>query len=157
MMNPHPRNRPGFKYPQGGLLKISGKIPLNEMRNPMSVGGNDEPAIMVMKRGRTTGLTVGRANELASFSRIMFKCGARHMSKEWSILPYDKKSGPFSAGGDSGAAIVDGQGRLGGIVTGGTSYTTTLDITYASPIDVLLDSFQQWDFGKVNLSPELPA
>ena len=75
------------------------------------------------------------------------------LSKEWSILPHDKKSGPFSAG----AAIVDGEGRLGGIVSGGTYYSESLDITYASPIDVLLDGFQQWGFGKANLSPDLPA
>ena len=157
MMNPHPHNPPSFKYPEDGLLKICGRIPLGEMRNPTSVDGNDEPGIMVIKRGRTTGLTAGRANELASISRIMFEGGTPQISKEWSILPYDKKSGPFSARGDSGAAIVDGKGRLGGIVTSGTSYTTTLDITYASPIDVLLDSFQECGFGKVNLSPELPA
>ena len=157
MMNPHPRNPPGFKFPAGGLLRIRGKISLDEMRHPTLLDGNGEPGIVVVKRGRTTGLTIGRATELESFSRIVFEGVPPHISKEWAILPYDKKSGPFSDGGDSGAAIVDGHGRLGGIVTGGTSYSSSLDVTYAPPIDGLLDSFRQWGFDNVNLSPELPA
>ena len=127
-----------------------------EMRVPTPVDGNGEPAIMVMKRGGKTGLTVGRANEIISYSRTLTAEGASQTTKEWSILPYDKKSSPFSATGDSGAAIVDGRGRLGGMVTSGMSYTASLDVTYTTPTDMLFHSFTLWGFGKANLSPELP-
>ncbi|KAJ7917485.1 hypothetical protein B0H13DRAFT_2441821 [Mycena leptocephala] len=40
------------------------------------------------------------------------------ISREWAILPFDTKSGPFSDVGDSGSVVVDGQGRIGGLLTG---------------------------------------
>ena len=40
------------------------------------------------------------------------------MSKEWCVLPRNSKSGSFSARGDSGFAVIDGIGRVSGIITG---------------------------------------
>ncbi|KAI0797796.1 hypothetical protein C8Q75DRAFT_801713 [Abortiporus biennis] len=40
-------------------------------------------------------------------------------SKEWGIYNYDNNSGVFSAPDDSGSIIVDGLGRIGGLLTGG--------------------------------------
>ena len=40
-------------------------------------------------------------------------------SKEWAIYTYDAKSDPFSMDGDSGSAIIDCFGCLGGLLTGG--------------------------------------
>jgi hypothetical protein len=73
---------------------------------------------MVIKRGRTTSLTVGRANNVFSFTRRYF--GDSRVSKEWAILPFDSKSGAFSEKGDSGSVVVDGAGRIGGLLTGGS-------------------------------------
>jgi hypothetical protein len=157
MMYPNRRNRSGFQYPADRLLRLRGKIPLEEMRAPTSLDENGEPCLMVIKRGGATGVTIGRATELESFSRNILDDGTTQISMEWAILPRNSKSGPFSAKGDSGAAIVDGAGRLGGIVNGGNSYSDINDISYASPIYPLLDSFQRHGFGKANLSPELPA
>ncbi|KAJ7762475.1 hypothetical protein B0H16DRAFT_1688099 [Mycena metata] len=40
-------------------------------------------------------------------------------SKEWALLPLDKKhGGHFAQKGDSGS-VVDDQGRMGGMITGG--------------------------------------
>jgi hypothetical protein len=52
------------------------------------------------------------------------------ISKEWAILPRDSKSGVFSA---EGAVIIDGRGRIGGLLTGGTGVTDSTDITFATP------------------------
>ncbi len=42
------------------------------------------------------------------------------MSKEWGILPFDHRpGGAFSAQGESGSVVVDGAGRIGGILTSG--------------------------------------
>ena len=157
MMYPNPRNRSSFQYPADRLLRLCGKIPLEEMRAPTSLDENNEPCLMVIKRGGATGITIGRATELASFSRNICDDGTTQISMEWAILPRNSKSGPFSAKGDSGAAIADGKGRLGGIVNGGNSYSDINDISYASPIDPLLESFKYYGFSKANLSPELPV
>jgi hypothetical protein len=57
---------------------------------------------------------------------------------QWAILPYDHKSGAFSAPGDSGAVIVDDKGRIGGLLTGGAGQRESTDVTYASPFYWLL-------------------
>jgi len=61
-------------------------------------------------------------------------------STELAIYGYDKKSGVFSAKGDSGALVVDGLGRMVGLLTGGTSkpLTETLDVSYATSLWWLL-------------------
>ena len=114
-----PANYQGLDH----LLRLEGTIPVNDMYSG---------PIKVLKRGAATDLTIGRANNIESYTRSYFKDGER-ISREWAILPYDFDSGAFSAPGDSGAAVVDGRGRIGGLVTGGCQ-----DITYATPVDFLL-------------------
>jgi hypothetical protein len=77
-------------------------------------GQHNDPCIMVIKRGRTTGLTVGRPNNIWSYTLNYFRYSDFGVSEEWSILPFDKRSGAFSAMGDSGSVVVDGAGRIGG-------------------------------------------
>jgi hypothetical protein len=76
--------------------------------------------------------------------------GPRHIFrpqhfKPGKVLPYDTKSGAFSAAGDSGAVIVNGLGRNGGLLTGGTNYnlTASSDITYATPITFIIGSIKR--------------
>lgn len=47
----------------------------------------------------------------------------------------------FSAKGDSGSGIIDGLGRLGGLLTGGDGGTNSgSNITYATPVSFILDT-----------------
>ncbi|OCH84906.1 hypothetical protein OBBRIDRAFT_815290 [Obba rivulosa] len=78
-------------------------------------------------------------------------------SKEWAILPFDSKSGPFSAKGDSGSVIVDGLGRIGGLLTSGAGATPFSDITYATPISFLLKRMQENGLHEPNVNPVLTA
>ena len=87
-------------------------------------------------------MTIGRATGINSFVREYFPDGTQRTSKEWAILPYDHKSGAFSAPGDSGAIIVDGNGRIAGLLTGGAGLTEATDVTYASPFYWLLQRIQ---------------
>jgi hypothetical protein len=104
---------------------------------------------MVIKNGSATGVTIGRANSIMSFVREYFDDGSDQTSKEWAVLSYDKKSGVFSAPGDSGAVVVDGQGRIGGLLTRGTrGLTDSLDVTYVTPISFLLKSIKANGFPK---------
>ncbi|KAG0129316.1 hypothetical protein HOY82DRAFT_652199 [Tuber indicum] len=140
LMFPNPINRHNFKYPTDRLLKVRGIVTDEEMRSPTILDENGDPCLLVMKRGNTTGLTLGRANDIISFVRNYFDTGETKTSKEWAIYPYDNRSGPFSHEGDSGSAIVDCLGRLGGLLTGGSGSTDSSDITYATPISFIIDS-----------------
>jgi hypothetical protein len=62
---------------------------------------------MVTKRGRNTGLTVGRSNDIVSYAQT---------SNELAILPFNSGSGTFSKMGDSGSVTVDRFGRIGGLL-----------------------------------------
>ena len=142
LMFPNPTNRHNFKYPTNRLFKVRGIVPDEEMRHPTILDQNGEPCLIVMKRGKTTGLTVGRANPISSYVRNYYGNGDTQTSKEWAIFPYDNKSGPFSAKGDSGSGIVDCFGRLGGLLTGGDGVSESSDVTYATPISFILDSLK---------------
>ncbi|KAF8472265.1 hypothetical protein DFH94DRAFT_767632 [Russula ochroleuca] len=138
MMHPNPKNPRSFVFPGNRLLSLRGTIPDNEMRKPTMYDRNDERCIMVIKSGRSTGVTVGRASNIFSYTRIA-SGNITGVSKEWAILPFDNKSGPFSGKGDSGAAVVDGRGRIGGLLTGGAGPTETPDITYVTPISFVMN------------------
>ena len=126
-MSPHAGNPPSFKYPGNRLHEFSGIIPDEEMwkPDPKTLDHDNDAVMMVMKRGHATGLTVGRLNTIRSFTRYYFddelhlpKDDVSLMSKEVSVLPRNSKSGPFSEPGDSGSSVVDGKGRIAGLMTG---------------------------------------
>ncbi|KAJ7760931.1 hypothetical protein B0H16DRAFT_1661939 [Mycena metata] len=103
-------------------------------------------AIVVLKRGAASDLTLGRANTLVSYVREYTATNEiRGTSKEWAILPYSEGSRAFSRPGDSGAVIVDGSGRIGGLLTGGTGRTPkeASDIAYATPIDFIMERMRE--------------
>jgi len=154
MMSPDPRNAHSFEYPLDCLLRLKGTIPDEEMRNLTALDENNNPCLMVVKRGNATGLTVGRANDVFSYVRDYNGGGNTKTSKEWAILPFDSKSG-FSEKGDSGSFIVDGLGRVGGLLTSGTGATISSDITYATPISFLLKCMEDKGLHKPNINPVL--
>ncbi|KZO91421.1 hypothetical protein CALVIDRAFT_568228 [Calocera viscosa TUFC12733] len=125
------------------LLAIQGVIEEDELTPPHGYDVNGKPCTIVLMRGGKSGLSFGRANTLASYTRKYV--GISGVSKELAILPYDKKSGPFSAGGDSGSIIVDGASRLAGLLTGGSGTTDMTDITYATPASFLVECIQAFN------------
>ncbi|KAK0493949.1 hypothetical protein EDD18DRAFT_1402909 [Armillaria luteobubalina] len=120
-----------FEYPIDRLLKLLGTITEEEMRRP----------------GMTTGVTIGPATGVVSFVREYVNglaAGDYRISKERVIFPYDDKSGSFSAPGGSRSVVVDGCGRVGGLLTGGAGAVdmSELDVSYAMPIDFLMESIR---------------
>ncbi|KIM73605.1 hypothetical protein PILCRDRAFT_828987 [Piloderma croceum F 1598] len=101
-MFPHPANPPSFKYPGNRLLKFSGTISDEEMYKPApkTLDHDNDPCIMVIKRSYASDLTVGRLNNICSFTRVYFKGQSGQMSKEVTVLPHNSKSGAFSRPGD---------------------------------------------------------
>ncbi|KAM5533672.1 hypothetical protein V8D89_012639 [Ganoderma adspersum] len=139
-MYPHSANPPSFKYPGNRLLGFFGLVPDAEMfkPNPRTKDHDNEPVIMVMKNGSTSNLTVGRLNTIRAFVRIFPKGQPGRMSKEVCVLPRNSKSGPFSDCGDSGSAVIDGTGRVCGILTGGDGASDVSDCTFVTSINFLL-------------------
>lgn len=118
--------------PDDEMMSLEGTIPLPEMlvvpiSHELLAMKDDEHCLVVMKRGRTMGLTVGIALDMRTMHRT--SPGDEVVeSLEWTIIHRNMKrydpSRPlerlFSAEGDSGPAIFDPEGRVGGLLTGGT-------------------------------------
>ncbi|KAH8992420.1 hypothetical protein EDB92DRAFT_1945213 [Lactarius akahatsu] len=138
-MRPDPANPASFIYPLRGLLPVQGVITEDELRRPQMHDADGDPCLMVIKNGSATGTTIDRANGIKSFVRQHFPDGNHETSMEWAILGHGLWSRSFSAPGDSGAIIVDGEGRIGGLLTGGSGGTESTDVTYATPFYWLLE------------------
>jgi hypothetical protein len=122
-------------------LKLRGTIKEDEMRKPNMYASYGDGCIVVLKRGVATGLTVGRA--LNSFAYVRNYIGANDaaiVSKEWAVISYNESTGSFSGEGDSGSAVVDGAGRIGGITTTGCGTPDGTDVTYVTPIDFVMEA-----------------
>ena len=139
MMQPNPGNPRNFAFSGNRLLKLWGTIPKEEMREPKMLDRNGDPCITVLKRGRSTNLTVGRATTYVSYTRKYFSENDTAVSKEWVVIPLNSQSGVFSAKGDSGSVVVDGFGRIAGMLTGGSGSTESSDVTFVTPINFIMD------------------
>ncbi|KAF8874766.1 hypothetical protein CPB84DRAFT_559798 [Gymnopilus junonius] len=156
-MYPHPANLSSFKYPGNRLLRFFGTVPDKEMfkLNPKTKDHDNDTVIMVLKNGNTSNLTVGRLNTIRALTREYFQGQPGKMSKEVCVLPRNSKSGPFSARGDSGSAVIDGVSRVCGILTGGDGATDVSDCTFVTSINFLLKRLMSFGID-ANINP-LPA
>ena len=144
-MHPNPGNPNSFTYPGNRLLRFSGTVSDEEMRSPPpgTRGQENDPVIMVLKNGNTSGLTVGRLNNIRSFVRHYFKGEPGETSKEVAVLPRSSESGAFSATGDSGSVVVDGKGRVCGMLIGGDGATDVSDVAFVTSISFLLKRLRE--------------
>ena len=152
-MYPRDDGQTTFEYPSDRLLELRDIITEERMRNPDMIDHDSETCLFVIKNGNATGVTIGRATGIFSFVRADLSTQG---SKEWAIYNYDNKSGVFSARGDSGSIIVDGLGRIGGLLTGGAGKTETSDVTYATPMYWLWPRIKQ-RFPNAHLYPTTMA
>ena len=93
-----------------------------------------EACLLVIKNGNATNVTIGRATGIFSSFATTTPVRSRWSGPSASDCNYDNSSGVSSAPGDSGSIIVDGLGRIGGLLTGGTGRAETSDVTYATPM-----------------------
>jgi hypothetical protein len=153
---PHTGTTTTVDYPHDRLLKLQGTISEDLMRKPDMLDHNGDPCLFVVKNGATTGVTIGRATGIFSYIRKLSRKDAGKRSMEWAILPYDHKSGAFSASGDSGSIIADSCGRIGGLLTGGSGNPQMLlDITYATPFFWLLPRIKENGFPNAYIYPPM--
>ena len=91
-------------------------------------------ALSSSKTARSTGVTIGRGTGIESFVREYDEYGGiKSTSREVAIYPYGHKDGAFSTPGDSGSIVVDGLGRIVGLLTGGAGMADSTDVTYLTP------------------------
>lgn len=153
----YPRTDAGstFKYPDDRLHRLRGIIPEDLMHKPDMLDHDGEPCLLVIKNGSASGTTIGRATGIFSFTRAYFNDTSPQTSMEWAILPYDNESGSFCDRGDSGSIIADGLGRIGGLLTGGSGKTASLDITYATPFFWLFPRIKENGYPSAHLYPAM--
>lgn len=127
-------------YPGDRLLKSLGTILDQEMLRPPPGTKDYDSAhdIMVLKNGNISGLTIGRLNTIRSFVRCDLEVQPGEMSRELAVLPHNSTSGPCFDPGDSGSVVVDGAGRICGIITGGDGITDDLDYTFVISINFIV-------------------
>ena len=133
-------NQPLFKYPSDRLLQFHNTLSNEEMcsPNPENVDERGNPTIMVIKRGFSSGLTVGCLNNICSVLRTPFRTQPGEYSREVAVLPRTYKAGAFSEPGDSGAAVINGLGAVVGMLTSSSGSNKLSDCTYITPISFLL-------------------
>ncbi|KAI9684814.1 MAG: hypothetical protein M1829_000189 [Trizodia sp. TS-e1964] len=143
-----------FRYPGDRMLRVQGIMPKDSICAPNMWDANGDRCLFVVKHGRNSGTTIGRANGLFSIVRsyASHNMSFQATSLEWGILNYDNYSGQFSRPGDSGSAIVDIHGRVGGILTGGAGKTESSDLTYATPMWWVLERIKKKWFPHAHLN-----
>ncbi|KAF7782999.1 hypothetical protein Agabi119p4_2375 [Agaricus bisporus var. burnettii] len=125
---------PDFKYPFGRLFPAQGVVSLDELcySNQQDPEGTNH--FMVFKQGTATGATIGWMAGIKSVIRHHDVTGSRRTSMEVAVHSRHD-DGPFSAPGDSGSIVVDGRGRIVGMIFGGSGLGTKkfADLTYITP------------------------
>ncbi|KAG8751901.1 hypothetical protein FRC14_007526 [Serendipita sp. 396] len=163
MVRMSPINPSLFNHLGDHLLQFDGTISDEEIWKPSPKthenDNNNGPCIMVIKRGSASDLTVGHLNTIRSFTRVYFKDQLGQVSKEITVLPRSYKSGAFSKPGDSGSAVVDGKGRIAGLLIGGAGSTEAFesDCTYLTSINFLLKRMSEQHGLQADLLPSLKA
>ncbi|KIH89780.1 hypothetical protein SPBR_09030 [Sporothrix brasiliensis 5110] len=148
-----------FTAPDENLMRLAGIVPLRELLgapiapNLVKLRSGDSCRIL-LKRGRSTGLTVGVEHDFRVVRRY-YVGNECVQALEWMVLHIgEKRSNPndayenvFSATGDSGAIAFDLSGYVGGMITGGTSFAeralSGMDFTYITPMAHLLADIER--------------
>ena len=122
------------EYPLDNLLPLRDIVKEDELSRPTTLDAKGEECIIVVKNGNSTGVTIGRGSGIESFVREYDDQGIHSTFMVVAVYPYsDKFKDAFSAPGDSGSIIADGEGRVFGILTGGAGLTDDIDVTYLTP------------------------
>ena len=145
-----------FDYPEDRIYHLRTILAAAKIKEPNSQDVKGDPTRFVIKRGFTTLTTVGRLNGFKSYLRRYGLLG-NFDSTEAAVFPYDNDSGPFSRGGDSGAAIVGANNDFVAQLTGGVGVTDSSDITYGTPMEWLWEQIIKKRFPNAILFFDVPA
>ncbi|KAF4619733.1 hypothetical protein D9613_004713 [Agrocybe pediades] len=141
-----------FQYPLDRLLVLNDIMSKELLLTHNMRDEHDEPCLLVIKSRSASGVTVGRAT--GSFALVRDEETGK-VSKQWAIYNYYEKRDRsyFAECGDSGSVVVDRNGRIGGMIVGGSGcWSSTLmalkkgeadefdvHVTYATPMWWIMD------------------
>lgn len=155
---PNPASPTPFKFPTDRMVTLRDQVPESDLTKQPMVDATGDPYLVVFKDGAKTGLTIGRANNVSSYTRKYF-AGRYQESREWPVTSTDEHPDAFSAKGDSGSCVADAFSRIGGIITGGSSNPNlpeSADITYVTPISFIMKTLHNTGrFAHAHLNPTL--
>jgi hypothetical protein len=86
-----------------------------------------------------TNLTIGRINNVHSFVQHYWDDSSSDISMELAVFALASESKAFSDRGDSGSTVVDGKGRIAGIITGGSGVMAMSNVTYVTPAEFIYE------------------
>lgn len=126
--------------------EVQDTMPEEELRNRMSATRPWDSAIMVMKHGATTGLTIGSVAPAASIVRQTHG-NVTLEYEEWCVLRENEdwsgsRRKTFSAASDSGSCVFDSFGRVVGLSSHGSSEVPDSDGSYFTPMEWVLDDIR---------------
>ncbi|OAP54025.1 hypothetical protein AYL99_11785 [Fonsecaea erecta] len=114
------------------LLRFGLVVPIDELRTPKMLHPQEDPCLIVAKRGGISDLTWGHLNGLKS---VLWH-DDDSKSTEYCVVTGTHMT-PFSVRGDSGSAVFDLAGRVVGIIVGGAEGPCgreSMDVTYVTPM-----------------------
>ncbi len=137
----HPNS--GLDQLDEGRLCLGRSVPVNELHyrfKPIELLPEKEShRLLVGMKGAYSGLTCGQVNGVDSvvWHQHINKGTISMLSMEVCVLPFPRANEKaFSHFGDSGSVVFDLEGRIVGIVHGGSGslHKVSIDITYVSPM-----------------------
>ncbi|KAK4683861.1 hypothetical protein P7C73_g6356, partial [Tremellales sp. Uapishka_1] len=162
---PHDHQPEPFGFPSDRVLRLSGIIPLTELGKPTTFDivrdkygakKTEYRHLKVMKHGQRSNITFGRGNAVMSLVRTEDWNGGQSsgQSVKWPIFA-EYPSHIFADRGDSGAAVFDGRGRIGGMIVGGCTTkpdeTSECFLTYTTPAEFIFQHLRE-TFGDITLA-----
>jgi len=145
-----------FDYPVDRIYLLKVILAAAKITEPNNQDIKGDPTRFVFKRGPTTQTTIGRLNGFESRQRRYSLFGTFD-SVEAAVYPYDNNLGPFSRGGDSGAAIVGTNNDFVAQLTSGAGSTDSSDITYGTPMEWLWNDVIKPEFPNAVLFFDVPS
>ena len=130
-----------------GLFALSGKTHVKDTSAIALYSGMD-----VFKVARTTGLTVGKIDRLASYVKVIRQSNNKHQAPIRTTLELYAVRGGYNKlsnrAGDSGAWILDRDAKLAGLLWGGCEKSNH---GYFTPIQLVFDDIEKHTRAKVEI------
>ena len=140
-LDPNIQNPYKLVYPASCQWEIENiRIPLDEMRYPKKFDQNNSPALSVLKRGRSAAALLTRLN-LTSVPT--YPTTAPSYPRNGPSLALTSPSLPSRLEEIPAPLVVDAEGRMGGMLTGGSGFSAKTDVTYATPMVALLQDMHK--------------
>ncbi|RMD41254.1 hypothetical protein DV735_g3866, partial [Chaetothyriales sp. CBS 134920] len=133
-----------FKYPSNGKLVFKTSVtPIATLLKGTHIDedGMEMEETRVLKDGMATGLTMGCLDSMWGEYSVKMPDGSTHLRRELVIVGVKVNGGRYDFSGSAIVRCIGDQAELVGMLTGGQGLTTNLDITWATPAEILQ---RQW-------------